>query len=140
MSFFTTTRLIFQQDIFQPSWRHKNVGYFFNWWKILNIIYSPVFLHHLKKSLQLLGLLRHYRDQVCSLVLLKKANKNIAVKYPFDGIKPLDWISSISDSLESYNIWPLWLYASPFILHMEAQGMFQNILLEEYHGTFHDTP
>jgi len=23
---------------------------------------------------------------------------------------------------------------------MEAQGMFQNILLAEYHGTFHDTP
>jgi len=22
----------------------------------------------------------------------------------------------------------------------EAQGMFQNILLAEYHGTFHDTP
>jgi hypothetical protein len=23
---------------------------------------------------------------------------------------------------------------------MEAQGMFQNIPLAEYHGTFHDTP
>jgi len=23
---------------------------------------------------------------------------------------------------------------------MEAQGMFQNILLAEYHGTFRDTP
>jgi uncharacterized protein YdaU (DUF1376 family) len=23
---------------------------------------------------------------------------------------------------------------------MEAHGMFQNILLAEYHGTFHDTP
>jgi hypothetical protein len=32
------------------------------------------------------------------------------------------------------------LCASLFIVPVRACRMFQNILLAEYHGTFHDTP
>jgi hypothetical protein len=31
-------------------------------------------------------------------------------------------------------------FYSKFIFPKEAQGMLQNILLAEYHATFHDTP